>query len=176
VNLKNTLVIYVGDNGTAADVKDEGARVRGSKTSVWEGGARVPLVIAGAGVGRTGRERALVNGVDLYATIAATAGIPITRANDGYSLVPLLAKAGASTGRTYAFTEFCTATVSRFAVRDQQYKLAFDNAAGWGLFDLLKDPLEADNLYDKSPRSAEQARLKGEIERLKTSANKGCFR
>jgi arylsulfatase A-like enzyme len=176
VDLKNTLVIYIGDNGTPADVKDQAAGVRGSKTSVWEGGAKVPLVIAGAGVTRTGREPALVNGVDVYATVAAVAGIPVTRANDGYSIVPLFTQAGASTGRTFGFTEFCTGAASRYAIRDREYKLVFDNTSGWGLFDLRKDQLEANNLYDTPAVAGEQSKLAGELAKLKASATKGCFK
>ena len=175
VDLKNTLVIYIGDNGTPAMVKDEGAGVRGSKTSTWEGGAKVPMMVAGAGVTRKGREAALVNGVDLYATIAAVAGIPITRANDGYSIAPLFTDARASTGRDYAFTEFCTGGVARFAIRDKKYKLIFDNAVGWGLFDLLEDPRETNNLYDKPAFAAVQTRLKAELDKMKASATRGCF-
>jgi arylsulfatase A-like enzyme len=175
VDLKNTLVIYIGDNGTPANVKDAGSGVRGSKTSTWEGGARAPLVIAGAGVTRKGAEPALVNGVDLYATIAAVAGIPVTHVNDSYSLVPLFTKANAATGRTYEFTEFCSANAARFAIRDQQYKLHFDKAVGWGLFDLVKDPVEANNLYNNSTFAAQQTKLKAELDKLKASATKGCF-
>jgi arylsulfatase A-like enzyme len=175
VDLSKTVVIFVGDNGTPADVKDQGAGVRGSKTSAYEGGARVPMVIAGAGVTRKGREAALVNGVDLYATIAALAGISVTRANDGYSLVPLFTKEGASTGRNFAFTEFCSGNVARFAIRDRDYKLLFDRATGWALFDLGKDPVEASNLYNNPAMAAAQARLQAELNRLKATATRGCL-
>ena len=176
VDLKSTLVIYIGDNGTPANVKDAGAGVRGSKMSTWEGGAKVPMIVAGAGVTRQGREAALVNGVDLYATIAAAAGIPVKKANDGYSVLPLLGDAKASTGRNFAFTEFCTGNVARFAIRDQEYKLIYDNAVGWGLYDLLKDPVEANNLYDNPTYAAAQGKLQAELNRLKASATKGCFK
>jgi len=175
IDLKKTLVIYVGDNGTPAFVKDAGSGVRGSKTSTWEGGAKVPMVVAGAEVTRTGREAALVNGVDLYATIAAAAGIPIKKANDGYSVLPLLSDPKSSTGRNYAFTEFCAGAVSRYAIRDQEYKLIFDNAVGWGLYDLLKDPVEANNLYNNAAYSAPQTKLQTELNKLKAAATSGCF-
>jgi arylsulfatase B len=175
VDLKNTLVIYIGDNGTPANVKDGVTGVRGSKTSTYEGGARVPMVVAGAGVSRTGREAALIDGVDLYGTIAATAGIPVTRANDGYSIRALFTQAGASTGRTYSFTEFCTGAVARLAIRDGEYKLHFDIASGWSLFDLLKDLAEKNNVYGKPAYTEPQARLHAELNGLKASASKGCF-
>jgi arylsulfatase B len=176
VDLKDTLVIYVGDNGTPGNVKDEGARVRGSKTSTWEGGARVPLTITGAGVTRKGREAALVNGVDLYATIAAVAGIPVKQVNDSYSVVPLLTNAKASTGRNFAFTEFCTGQTARFAIRDSRYKLIYDNASGWGLYDLSDDLSEAKNLYDVPEFASAQKKLQAGLDTLKATASKGCFR
>jgi arylsulfatase B len=175
VDLKDTLVIYLGDNGTQANVKDRGAKVRGSKMSTWEGGAKVPLTIAGAGVTRTGREAALVNGVDLYATIAAAAGIKVKKANDGYSLLPLLSRAGAKTGRDFALTEFCNATASRFAIRDLDYKLVFDNATGWGLYHLRDDQMEAQNLYGTPAAKQVQARLQSALDKVKRNATSGCF-
>jgi arylsulfatase A-like enzyme len=149
--------------------------VRGAKISVWEGGVRVPLVIAGAGITRAGREPALVNGTDLYATIAAIAGIPVQHVNDSHSIVPLFTDARASTGRDYAFTEFCTAQSARFAIRDRRHKLIYDNASGWGLYDLQEDPAEAGNLYDKPASAAVQKKLAAELARLKAAASKGCF-
>lgn len=175
VDLTNTVVIYIGDNGTPANVKDEGSKVRNSKTSVYEGGALVSLVISGSGVTRKGREATLVNGVDLYATIAALAGIPVTRANDGYSLTPLLTTSGASTGREFSLTEFCSPRVQRFALRDLRYKLLFDSKDGWGLFDLANDIGETTNLHDNPAHAAPQAKLQAELNRYKSEGTKGCF-
>lgn len=175
VDLKDTLVIYLGDNGTQANVKDKGAKLRGSKMSTWEGGARVPLVMAGAGVTRTGREPALVNGVDLYPTIAAAAGIKVKKANDGYSLLPLLANAKARTGRAFALTEFCNASASRFAVRNLDYKLVFDNATGWGLYDLRSDQAEAQNLYGTLAAAKVQKTLQDALNKAQRTATSGCF-
>jgi arylsulfatase A-like enzyme len=178
VDLDRTLVIFVGDNGTPGDVKDTDTGVRGAKMSTYEGGAHVPLVMAGAGVTRKGREPALVNGVDLYATIASAAGIPVTQVNDAYSLTPLLTSADASTGRRFNFTEFCrqgNTPVARFAIRDSQYKLHFDTASGWSLFDLKSDPLEATNLHDKPDVAEVQKMLRTELDRMKARATKGCF-
>lgn len=176
INLKNTLVIYLGDNGTPGNVKDAGARVRGSKMSAWEGGARVPLTIAGAGVTRKGREAALVNGVDIHATIAAAAGIPVRQVRDGFSLVPLFSDAKASSGRNFSFTEFCTGQTARFAIRDLTYKLVYDNAVGWGLYNLAEDPLESRNLYNLPDLAATQQKLGGALDALKATATKGCFK
>ena len=50
------LVIFVGDNGVPPPVKDTATGLRDAKGSVYEGGVRVPLIVAGAGVTRRGRE------------------------------------------------------------------------------------------------------------------------
>jgi arylsulfatase A-like enzyme len=175
VDLGNTLVIYLGDNGTPADVKDEGSKVRGSKVSTWEGGAKVPLTVAGAGVTRTGRDASLVNGTDIFATIAAASGINVRHVNDSYNLAPLFTDAKAKSGREFALTEICARTLARFAVRDQDYKLIYDSKDGWGLYNLARDQGEQKNLYDarKKRIKTEKARLLAALDGFKTT--RGCF-
>jgi arylsulfatase A-like enzyme len=174
VNLDDTVVIYIGDNGTPANLKDPGARVRGSKESVYEGGVKVPMVVAGAGVTRRGRESGLVVSSDLYATIAALTGIPVRHINDSFSIVPLLTGEAESTGRTHAFTELCGGNVSRYAIRDPQHKLLYDNGS-WGLYDLINDPGESNNLYNHQDYPAIRSRLQAELDLLAASASDGCF-
>jgi arylsulfatase A-like enzyme len=116
-----------------------------------------------------------VNGVDLYPTIAAAAGIKVKKANDGYSLLPLLSNAKAKTGRDIALTEFCNASASRFAVRDLDYKLIFDNATGWGLYDLRSDQGEAQNLYGTPAAAKVQKKLQAALDKAKRTATSGCF-
>ncbi len=177
VDLNKTLVIYLGDNGTQSNVKDEGSKVRGSKISAWEGGARVPLTVAGAGVTRTGRESALVNGTDMFATIASAAGIRVSHVNDSYDITPLFRSARVSSGRRFAFTELCAGNSARFAVRDLTHKLIFDKKDGWGLYNLAADQIEQNNLYEAGSNEAKagRARLEAALHDLKASATGGCF-
>ena len=73
--LANTTIIFIGDNGTPRQVKDQAANLNGAKDSVYEGGVRVPMIVSGKGVSRQGeREVALINGTDFYATILQLAG------------------------------------------------------------------------------------------------------
>lgn len=77
--LENTLIIYIGDNGTANGQRDplvfDGGQV---KNSLFDGGMRVPLFASGAGVTRSDAvEERLVTVTDLYATIAELAGAEI---------------------------------------------------------------------------------------------------
>src|SRR6478752_3391589 len=81
VDLQKTVVIFIGDNGTPAEVKDKGAKIRGSKGSAYEGGVRVPFVVAGAGVTRRGHSNDLVVTTDIYATILSLTGIDVSQVN-----------------------------------------------------------------------------------------------
>ena len=72
----NTLIIFIGDNGTPNGQRDpmvfSGGQV---KNTLFEGGLRVPMFVTGAGVTRTGvREDRLVTVTDIYATVAELAG------------------------------------------------------------------------------------------------------
>ncbi len=170
----NTLVIFMGDNGTPASMKDAGARVRGSKSSVFEGGVRVPLVVAGAGVTRRGvRDASLITATDLYATIARVAGVNVTQTQDSVSFAPLLTGTAASGGRQYSFTEICGPPNS-YAIRDARYKLGFFSGT-WGLYDLSVDPQETNNLYGAAAAAAERARLEGALETIRQNSTAGCF-
>jgi arylsulfatase A-like enzyme len=170
----NTVVVFMGDNGTPMAVKDSGAGVRGSKSSIYEGGVRVPLFVTGPGVTRAGaREDALVVATDLYATLAELSGVPVSQVANSFSLVPLLADAGAVTGRTFAFTEMCT-TQKFYAIKNDRHKLMNNNGA-WALYDLVADPLETTNRYNDASLAGVRATLEAELLALEQSAQDGCF-
>jgi arylsulfatase A-like enzyme len=172
----NTVVIFMGDNGTPAAVKDAGARIRGSKSGIFEGGIRVPLVVSGAGVTRHGeREDQLVVATDLYATLAELGGIPAGEIGNSFSFAPLLTDAAAATGRTVSFSEMCNGTQAFYAVRNERYKLSYNNGT-WGLYDLVSDPMEATNRFADATLAGVRTMLEAEIASLRQSAQAGCFR
>lgn len=170
VDLDKTVVIIIGDNGTPPPVKDTGTGLRGAKGSVYEGGVRVPLLVAGAGVTRRGREDQLFVTTDLYATILELAGVSVSQVNNSYSFKPLLGDASASSGRTHSFTEVSAGTTQRrYAIKDKRFKLV-SNLQQRELYDLVSDPLESNNLYASSEHGAALASLEQEIERLRAQA------
>jgi arylsulfatase B len=174
VDLTNTIVIFMGDNGTPGNLKDAGSVVRGGKTAISEGGIRVPLVIAGAGVTRVGRDTTLVVSTDVFATVGVAAGSAASVVGNSYSLQPLLAGSAASTGRIYAFTELCQTGVSRYAIRNGRYKLSYDTGT-WGLFDLVTDRGEAANLYTSAAVASTRTALESELAKIRASATAGCI-
>ncbi len=152
VNLENTIVFVLGDNGTPGSATAEpflGDRVLGippkSKGSIYQGGVNVPFIVSGAGVrgARSGNAprttTKMVHVVDIYATIADLFGLddqvlealspnPI----DSMSFKHVLARRPGP-DRPYIFTEvfgpnFPTSTAScDFAmartIRNKRFKL-----------------------------------------------------
>lgn len=92
---RNTVVMFIGDNGSPNQVARSLYGDRGAKGSIFEGGTHVPLIIQGPGVA-AGRSDALVNSTDLFSTIAALSGAH-PQMSDAADLAPLLA--GGPSGR-----------------------------------------------------------------------------
>lgn len=97
VNLATTNVIFIGDNGTAQNVIQTPYNAAHSKETIYAGGTRVPLIIAGPAVVSPNRDSyAMVNAVDIYSTILELAGIsvpatqPTANTLDSKSLLPVL--------------------------------------------------------------------------------------
>lgn len=115
---ENTLIIYLGDNGTPGRAVDPSVYADRTKGSFTEGGLRVPMVVSGKGVTRQNvREDALVNSVDLFATIAELAGSSVTEVENSLSFASLLGTEGAAV-REYLYSDFEGDSVSGWTVRD----------------------------------------------------------
>jgi len=133
----NTIIIYLGDNGTPKGVIDSSVyQTDHSKGTLYQGGIAVPLVISGKGVTRIGeREGALVTATDLYATIGQLAGIEKNTVHDSNSFVDLLSDNTAS-GEDLVFTAFQSSDVTGWSVRSSDYKLTTYEDGSQELFDL----------------------------------------
>lgn len=144
--LANTLVVFVGDNGTSMEVIQSPYVAGHAKGTLYEGGVRVPLVIAGPGVTRAGeREDALVNTTDLFATVVESTGHTLPIYEDSRSLVPLFTQANMDP-RSCLFTNVSQGAVVCDAMRNDRWKLIdLDNGTQL-FFDLLNDPWESTNL------------------------------
>jgi arylsulfatase A-like enzyme len=157
VNLTNTHVIFLGDNGTANNVIQPPFAGTRAKNTLYEGGTHVPLIIAGPAVMAPNRTNSTpANMVDVYATILELAGInaattvPTNNPIDGQSLLPVLQTNNLTLAR-YAYAElFGTNTITVAnggrALRDARYKLIDFTAKADGFYDLAVDPYEATNL------------------------------
>jgi arylsulfatase A-like enzyme len=151
----NTLVIFTSDNGGTNAYTPP---LRGGKGALYEGGIRVPLVVAGAGVSNPGRTIDVpVASIDWYPTLLELAGIERPRqVLDGISLLPLL-KGEPSLMRDRLFWHF-PCYVGRNgpagAVRDGNWKLVefFEDGGRRELYDLAADPAEETDLSKSNPQ------------------------
>jgi arylsulfatase A-like enzyme len=166
--LANTTVFLIGDNGSPVPggTRPEampGQVNRGAKSSLYEGGINVPLIVAGAGVApndpTTIQEvSALVHAVDVFATVLDLAGIASPDAGiDGTSFAAVL---GGAYGRRACVYTDGSATAGGVpaedpanhdvAVRNGRHKLIrralFEGAHDYELYDLLLDPGESQPL------------------------------
>ncbi len=90
---ENTIVIFTTDNGSTFGPEYYNAGMQGKKTTLWEGGHRVPLFLRWPG-GNIGGNRSideLCHIQDLLPTLTEFAGIKnLPKDLDGISLAPLL--------------------------------------------------------------------------------------
>lgn len=161
----NTMVIFVGDNGTPNQVIQTPFGTGHAKDTLYEGGVRVPLIVSGPDVVAPNRESAaLVNVADLYSTILELAGInvattqPATKPLDAKSLLPILQNQPDTTRYGYAEQSGSTLTAieSGKAVRNSGgYRLLRFNDAHEEFYFIPTDADEQTNLLlaHSTPRS-----------------------
>ena len=92
VDLEETYVIVLSDNGTPGTVARESGRNKGS---IYEGGINVPLFVLGPGI-EPGKSDQLIHTVDLQATLAELFGFDFTPPRDGVSFAGALTGAAGS--------------------------------------------------------------------------------
>lgn len=164
--LDDTLIVFVGDNGTPGRVVE--APFSSSKGSMYEGGVNVPLILSGPLVENPGRETEdLVHVRDLFATIVELASIgsfsnPSIPA-ESVSLRPYVTNTATKPVHETVYTEqFANhdPETGTSAIRDRRYKYILDHETGVEeLFDLWLDPFEASNLLDGALNSEELRNL-----------------
>ncbi len=136
--------------------------LRDGKGTLYEGGVRVPLMWAWAGVIKPGTVSSeVVGAVDLYPTIIDALGVarPAQQKLDGVSYLPVL-KSGAKLNRTAYFQYFPHGNAGKapgVTVRSGDFKLIrwFETNAKapekYELYNLREDLSESKNLAENSP-------------------------
>ena len=144
----NTIIVLTGDNGYCL-----GEHNRWSKPSLFDIGIRVPLIVSAPGYG-SGVCTGMVEQVDIYPTLAALAGLPISTNVQGMSLQPYLTNP-ALPAKTACFSTFLSSGVLGHSVTTDRYSYVKwgdgTNGITWGttlhqFYDHATDPLELTNL------------------------------
>ena len=137
---QNTIIVFVGDNGTAAEGASratvQGKKLSGKKGDMLECGSLVPWIVNWKGGGQSGKViDDLVDATDWMPTFAALAGakLPENVILDGKSFAPQL-KGEKGTPREWIFMELG----NQWYVREEKWKLNRANE----LFDMRNAPFE----------------------------------
>jgi len=142
----NTIVIFIGDNGTPAQVVQAPYNRRKVKGTLYQGGINVPLFVSGPGVSRSGdRETALVNTTDIFSTIASLAGVNVSEVNDSTSFAGLL-KGEPEGERAFQYAERIMDDSYEWTLSDGDFKLLESEAGDLELYQLTSDPYETEDL------------------------------
>jgi arylsulfatase A len=138
---EKTVVIFTGDNGTAqfgvqlATVN--GKHINGRKSTMDEGGSRVPLAVHWPGHTPAGKvNKDLIDFSDFFATVAELAGAELPKGVklDSHSFAPqIVGKKGSP--RDWVYVELN----GKSYVRDARYKLRAENGE---MFDLSDAPFK----------------------------------
>lgn len=163
----NTIIIFIGDNGTSGEVIQQYNSRRG-KGSVYIGGINCPLIVSGSGVSRLNQtDDAFLGTVDLFATIADIAGTGTTEIHDSKSFRKTFSETGYSPNN-YIFSEIksSTSTNTDYTIRNATHKYIMFDDGSEALYNLSANPFENPNLMAPSrlPLSSSDSTIKAELE------------
>ncbi len=150
---ENTLVIFTSDNGGAhyVGLPEVNAPYRGWKMTFFEGGVHTPFFARWpAELSGGARFHAPIAHVDIFATAAGAAGVPVPgdRTIDGVDLVKLAR--GVAQGRAHGALFWRSGHYRSILADDWKLQVSERPARKW-LFDLRSDPTERVNLADTRP-------------------------
>lgn len=154
----NTVVLFTSDNGglsTSEGLPTSNLPLRGGKGWVYEGGIREPWIIRYPGVTEPGSvSEEPICSIDLYPTIAASAGVTLEHDVDGIDLTPALR--GGSLDRDSLYWHYPHYSnqggIPGGAIRQGDYKLIERYEDGRvHLYDLHEDIGEVNDLAEQFP-------------------------
>ncbi len=172
----NTIVLFLTDNGGTAGVKLYNAGMRGGKTSLHEGGSRVPLFVRWPAANWSPHVvKPIASHIDIYPTLLDLCGVtpPSGPKIDGISLRPLLESESPGWTERVLFTHNPIDETNRYpgAVRTQTHRLVREikgpaggssakardeTATAWQLYDMVADPGQTTNIAVKNQELVKQ--------------------
>ena len=181
---ENTIIIFSSDNGPVYDDGyEDGTTVRtstkevdrghdgsgpyrGGKYQIYEGGTRVPFIVRWKGQIKPARSTALVNQIDLMASLAKLTGTPLSKDQgiDSRNILPtLLGKS--KDGLPYTVEE----AGRNLALRQGDWKYISNKKKGGRLYNLKTDIGEQTNIAKDHPEKVkEMSTLLNKIIKTKT--------
>ncbi len=181
---EKTYLFFTTDNGTSGAIHRtiDGHRVRGGKGRLTENGMRGPFIVSRPGSIPSGTKTdALTDFTDLFPTFLELAGVeaPKNLTLDGQSIADVLhgdlkdSKRDwimAMGGGRAVFDGNRVRPTKPFAdrvIRNKRYKIHYTSEGTTGLYDLLEDPREENNLMGKEIEEVQRNR--DQLERVAQS-------
>ncbi|MEZ4772537.1 MAG: sulfatase-like hydrolase/transferase [Bacteroidia bacterium] len=159
--LDNTVIIFLGDNGTPNQVAQLPYTNNSVKGTLYQGGINVPMYISGKGVSRTGEDNHLICSTDIFATIAELAGAGVAEIHDSKSFKALLSQEAAH--REFQYSEMNDGTDDLWAISNGHHKLIINANGNKEMYDLMHDPYENNDLL-KGVLTTEEENARASLE------------
>lgn len=154
---KNTLVYFLSDNG--GPEKDNGSDngvLREGKSSIYEGGYRVPFAMQWKGTMKPGVYENPISSLDIFATIAALSKTPIKKDKplDGVNMIPFIT--GKNKGLPHETIYLRKFDEKGYSVRHKDLKLVLKKDSIPQLYDLKKDIGEQNDIAQQFPEEVKK--------------------
>jgi len=162
----NTIVVFTSDHGYHM-----GEHGHYLKTTLFENGDRMPLIISVPGMKQAGEvTHSPAEMVDFYPTLSDLAGLPRPEHLSGVSLAPTLANP-LKQARDSALTQY----ENGYSIRTPRYRFTAwgeNGNEGFELYDHESDPSELENLANEARHSHLVTELHHELQQRVKAANK----
>ena len=151
----NTIVVFTGDHGWHL-----GEKRRWKKAATWEQANHTTFIIYDPSAAGNGTKcHKVVSLQDMYPTLVELAGLPSTNKIEGVSLAPLVNNPNLNSWDkpvmiTYRGTH---------CIKTNQYKF-IDEGGGSKLYDVVNDPCEFNNLYNKPGYNSVVNQMRNQID------------
>jgi arylsulfatase A-like enzyme len=154
---KNTLVYFLSDNGgpEQSNGSDNGV-LREGKSSVYEGGYRVPFAMQWKGTVKPGVYDNAISSLDIFATIAELSKTPIKKDKplDGVNLIPYIT--GKNIGLPHETIYLRKFDEKSYSVRHKDLKLVLKKDGIPQLYNLTKDVGEQNDIAQQYPEEVKK--------------------
>ena len=168
--LDDTLILFTSDNGFFHGEH----RVRQGKLLAYEPSIRLPLLMRGPGVSENESQSQLVTNADLAPTILDAADARAGRAQDGRSLLDLVADPGVQWGRELLLEGGTNAGLTYTGLRNYRWKWVEHANGERELYDLERDPDELANVAADPALAPLRNAMSARLAALRACAGRSC--
>ncbi|KAA0197313.1 hypothetical protein HAZT_HAZT002400 [Hyalella azteca] len=164
----NSVIVFTSDNGGSTKGAGSNWPLKGHKSTLWEGGVRVPGFVHSPLLSSPGVYRGLFHAVDWFATIAGLAGAAVPPEVDGVDQWAALAGREAPARDSFVYNIAYSQDALKAAVREGDYKLVVGETRGnvWVKPGIAEQRLAQKNRKDDETDEEEirEEKIRGEEE------------